>query len=295
MEVYIEQKHWNTIINYARYAESTLKSEIGGMAVVIQDDDGDWEITEPVIMKQEVTGGTCDLDKGKLAEYYSKMEIKYKKHNMRFCWWHSHAAMSAFWSGTDTATIDEYKDGDLSFALVVNIKEEYKCRVSLWKPFVLHQDVELNIVNKKDPRVPKKIAREVAELCSKPKANIVSWNTAKRNTSQTKLWNNSFHHSNEDPMRKFIETAWESLIDKVDELNSDLVMGNKQYEEYASAVEKLNDKLKINKVPLKIKLLSQNTMEEVITITPYQLIECTDAQYADCDPSYNYGYGGYYG
>jgi hypothetical protein len=290
MEVYIEQKHWNTIINYARYAENTLKSEIGGMAVVIQDDDGDWEITHPMIMKQEVSGGTCDLDKSELAKYYSKMEIKYKKHNMRFCWWHSHAAMSAFWSGTDTSTIDEYKDGDLSFALVVNIKEEYKCRVSLWKPFVLHQDVELNILNKKELKIPKKIAREVAELCSKHTSSLV-----KSNNSQTRLWNNSFVKTNEDPMEKFIEATWESLIDKVEELNSELVLGNKQYQEYASIIQKLNDKLNASNIPLKVKLLSQNTMEEVIHITPYQLIECTDEQYACCDPSLLYGEGGIYG
>ena len=33
--------------------------------------------------------------------------------------------MSAFWSGTDINAINEFSDGDLSFALVVNLKGEY--------------------------------------------------------------------------------------------------------------------------------------------------------------------------
>ena len=241
-----------------------------------------------MIMKQEVSGGTCDLDKSELAAYYSKMEVKYKKHNMRFCWWHSHANMSAFWSGTDTSTIDEYKDGDLSFALVVNIKEEYKCRVSLWKPFVLHQDVELNILNEKTPKIPKRIAREVAELCSKHTSVLTKYSN-----SQTKLWNRSFTKDGDDPMKQFIEETWEALIEKVEELNGELTMGNKQYAEYASTIQLLNDKLKAQNIPLRVKLLSRNTMEEVIHVTPYQLVECIDKLYEDCDPGLLMG--GYYG
>ena len=151
------------------------------MAVTIQDKDDDWEIKEPVIMKQEVGGGSCDLDKTELAEYYSKMAMKYKNKNMRFCWWHSHAKMSAFWSGTDTSTIDEYKDGDLSFALVVNVKGDYKCRVSLWKPFVVHQDVELNIINDiSGYKIPRKIETEVVEACTQ----LVAHNGYFRNGNQ---------------------------------------------------------------------------------------------------------------
>jgi len=309
MDVYIEEKHWNTIINYAKCAEDVLKSEIGGMAVVIEDKDGDWEITDPVIMKQEVTAGTCDLDKAELAKYYSKMEVKYKKNNMRFCWWHSHAAMSAFWSGTDIASIDEYKDGDLSFALVVNIKEEYKCRVSLWKPFELHQDVELEIINKKESKLPKKTVRDVAELCSKPTVNITGWKGS--NVNQTNIWNKPVKAYNkhlndtlslpdqigleEDAMRNVIEQCWENLIDKVCELNSELSIGNIQYDKYAKEIKETNNELEKKNIPLKVRLLSKNTMEEVVHIMPEQLIKCTDGQYSNCDPSLLYGYGGYYG
>ena len=76
MEVFIEKKDWDKIINYARCASDKWSTEIGGMAVTIQDEDGDWQITDPVIMKQEVSAALCELDKTELAAYYSKMAMK---------------------------------------------------------------------------------------------------------------------------------------------------------------------------------------------------------------------------
>ena len=169
-EFYISQSNWNKIINYAGISYNEYKAEIGGMSVMVEDKDGDWELKDPVILKQIVTAGNTHLDKDELATYYTKTAQKYAKKNFRFCWWHSHHTMDAFWSGTDTNTIDEFSDGDFSFALVVNLKEEYKFRVSIWKPFPMHKDVELNILCH-EKKFPAKLVDEVKELCSKPEIN----------------------------------------------------------------------------------------------------------------------------
>ena len=313
MEVCIEQKDWDKIINYARCASDKWDTEIGGMAVTIQDDDGDWVIKDPVIMKQEVSAALCELDKTELAAYYSKMAIKYKKKNMRFCWWHSHAKMGAFWSGTDTNTIDEYEDGDLSFALVVNVKEEYKCRVSVWKPFTIHEDVELQIITDVDKamwKIPKKIEREVVEACTQPPKTwynggtrwkrVVENGTVKEfttNANQTKL----FQGSSE---RDFVRTAWTQLIEKVDEINTGFIAGEYQYKKYAKKIEDLNRRIQKAKVPLTVELVPQGTFEELLHMHPWDLISC-EAGYEECDPSeevadfmsYNnsFGMGGYSG
>ena len=71
MEVLIHKESWDKIINYAKAAYVTEKAEIGGMAVVTQDEDGDWTIKNPVILPQEIAGTTCDLDKEDLAKYYT--------------------------------------------------------------------------------------------------------------------------------------------------------------------------------------------------------------------------------
>ena len=170
MEVYIKEKSWKKIIDYATCAYDTLKTEIGGMSVALEDDNGDWWIEDPVIMKQEVSSGLCELDKTELSEYYTKMAIKYKKKNMRFCWWHSHHTMAAFWSSTDLKAIDEYSDGDLSFALVVNLKGKYLVRASAWL-LGMHQDMELQVVETQN-KISDKIIEEVSDKCSKPSSFI---------------------------------------------------------------------------------------------------------------------------
>ena len=285
MEVCINKKDWDKIINYARCSSDKWGTEIGGMAVTIQDDDDDWIIKDPVIMKQEVSGGLCELDKTKLAEYYSKMAIKYSKKNMRFCWWHSHAKMAAFWSGTDTNTIDEYEDGDLSFALVVNVKEEYKCRVSVWKPFIIHEDVELNIIDKTSGyKIPKKLEREVAELCTRPKSNYLTTtykNGIVHNPNQAKLWGEVYKEDDKDMK---ISKAWEQLIEHVDELNSSFIAGEYGYEKYASKIEKANKKLKKAGIPLSVDLVSKNHFEQLLSVHAWDLIECENG-YEHLDPS----------
>jgi len=157
---YVSEKNWNKIIGYSEEAYNTMKSEIGGMSIMVEDEDGDWELIRPVILKQEVSGGNTHLDKDALAEYYTMACKKAGKRNFRFCWWHSHHTMAAFWSGTDLKAIDEFDEGDFSFALVVNLKEEYKFRVSVWKPFEVHEDQTLEI------------NRSSTKLCSPAKSSF---------------------------------------------------------------------------------------------------------------------------
>ena len=302
MEVCINKKDWDKIINYARCSSDKWGTEIGGMAVTIQDDDDDWIIKDPVIMKQEVSGGLCELDKTKLAEYYSKMAIKHSKKNMRFCWWHSHAKMAAFWSGTDTNTIDEYEDGDLSFALVVNVKEEYKCRVSVWKPFTIHKDVDLNIVsNENKHKIPTKIEREVVEACTQPTKSWYNGGIKYGNSKQTVLWTKDDKENSE---REFIRTAWTQLIEKVDDINASFVAGEFQYGRYAKKINDLNRRIKKAKIPLKVDLISQSHFEDLLHLHAWDLISC-ETGYEDLDPTeevadfmaYNnsFGIGGYSG
>ena len=293
MKVYIEQKDWDKIINYARCASDKWGTEIGGMAVTRQDEDGDWQIIDPVIMKQEVSAALCELDKTELAQYYSKAAMKYKKDNIRFCWWHSHAKMSAFWSGTDTNTIDEYEDGDLSFALVVNVKEEYKCRVSVWKPFTMHEDVELEIVGAEEGyKIPKKIAKEVEAQCTQPQKSWYNSGTQWRSVTENGVVKNfTVPNPNQTSLfksgiaeRNVITNAWIQLIEKVQKINDGFVMGEYQYPKYANKIKDLNRRLENAKMPLSVQMVSQGNFEEILHLEPSDFIVC-ETGYEDCDPT----------
>ncbi len=313
MQVYIDKECWDKIINYAKAAYHTEKCEIGGMSVVTQDKDGDWLIQEPVILKQEIGSTTCDLDKEELAKYYTKMAVKYKDANFRFCWWHSHHTMGAFWSGTDISSIDEYGEGesDLSFALVVNLKEEYKCRVSVWKPVEIHQDVELNIIGKDDGvEIPLDIVTEVKEKCetrsivntaySKTRngnTTLPLWDDTRNNWSKYKLLEDdctNVYVPSQQEIANF-EAKYEYACMKAQEFLHQVTVGDWSMHKFKKAIRETNKQ--IEKYGVWIEELNKRELKEFVEMesAPYELV-ASDAKFADIADammevqSYNGGY-----
>ena len=189
---YTSEANWQKLHDYAQVAHDIHKSEIGGMLVAVEDKDGDWILEDPVILKQVISAGNCVLDKEALAVYYTKAGVKHRKSNFRFVWWHSHHMMDAFWSGTDLTAIKEYSDGDFSFALVINLKGKHIFRVSSWKPFAMHIDTKVEILDGIERKIPNKIAKDIEKLCTKPMYKPVQYHNRHApivNRQQTSLLN----------------------------------------------------------------------------------------------------------
>ena len=283
---YISQKDYDKIINYAQAAYDMSKCEIGGMSVCYMDDEDDWIVADPVILKQKVTGGTCDLDKDALADYYCNAQKKHGKKEFRFCWWHSHHTMGVFWSSTDIKGIEEYSDGDMSFALVVNLKKENKFRISMWKPVIMHLDTELQIMGTKTSTVPKKIVDEVEALCDKPTPYVnpyagKKWDNRTQGnlfkTSKYKSFNRGYMDTSdygeyaEGKMNHGIDTGIEVneflgreynhcygfLVDLIDSL----VNEGMEYEEYTRTLNKFNDRLKVLGGDWKVLTIEKNDVK----------------------------------
>ena len=251
MDIKISKKNWDLIINYAASAYDQFNCEIGGMAVLktVLDKDNKidyYEICEPVIVKQEITGTTCEMDKDALAEYYTKTAMKHNN-ECRFVWWHSHHTMGAFWSGTDLSTIQEMDCGDWSVALVVNLKEEYKLRVSVWNPIEMHKDIELDIIGN-NKEVPDSINKEVKALCHK-ETGIVQY--ASKSFGQT----NMFRANTEQHQLQSIETALDYAIDSYK-------MGERDYKQYKKKVKEMNATLKEKDVPFRIGNVKKADLDE---------------------------------
>ena len=313
MEVYIDKECWDKIINYAKAAYHTEKCEIGGMSVVIQDKDGDWKIQEPVILKQEIGGTTCDLDKEELAKYYTKVALEYKWANFRFCWWHSHHTMQAFWSGTDISSIEEYGEGesDLSFALVVNLKEEYKCRVSVWKPVEIHQDVELNILsNVEKVDIPVEILTEVKAKCETRSIISSGYSRTQNGNTTLPLWDDTRNNWNkyrllEDNLTNVcvptqqevanFEAKYEYACMKAQEFLHQVTIGDWSMHKFKKAIRETNKQIEIYGV--QIEELNKRELQEFTEMesAPYELIVC-DPKFSDIADammevqSYNGGY-----
>ena len=318
MKVYILKDCWDKIINYAKAAYHSEKAEIGGMSVVTQDKDGDWWIEDPQIMNQEIGATTCDLDKEDLAKYYTQMAVKYKDTNFRFCWWHSHHTMGAFWSGTDLSSIDEYGEGesDLSFALVVNLKEEYKCRISVWKPLQVHQDVELEIVGKEDVEIPLEIVTEVKAKCRTRSLSSYQTGYSKLPPQGGQLTMHSWYNSRgmsgnyrllEDDCTQIepteaeaatFEAKWEYAMGKIAEYIRQVNTGAWNMHKFKTAINHTNEQLE--PYGIEIDKLNKAELKEFLAMDsePYELIHVIDPKYQSIAEAlidsacYNQSYGG---
>ena len=273
-EFYISQEDWDTLQHYARAAYDSSKSEIGGMLIAEQDKDGDWELKDPVIVKQEISGGNCVLDRDALAEYYTKVGSKMGDKDFRFVWWHSHHTMDAFWSGTDLATIREDKDSDYSFALVINLKEEYKFRVSVWKPFEIHEDIELTILGPDLKDIPKDIVEEVAAKCSPMYKGYKSgWNMPKNGkASQLSLINQQeYTYASNEADYSYAYSTLDTLLRRYCD-------GTLTYSGWIQEIKALNAKLisKYNSI-YEVELVTESVLtSKAMICTPHEFIVMND-------------------
>tara|TARA_R100000458_G_C8263111_1_gene238425 strand:- start:798 stop:1694 length:897 start_codon:yes stop_codon:yes gene_type:complete len=280
-EFYISQEDWDKLQHYAQAAYDSSKSEIGGMLIAEQDKDGDWELKNPVIVKQEISGSNCILDREALAEYYTKVGSKMGDKDFRFVWWHSHHTMEAFWSGTDLSTIEEDKNSDYSFSLVINLRQEYKFRVSVWKPFEIHKDVELTILSPDVEDVPEEIVKEVAAKCSSIKYSYKSgWSIPKKGKdSQLSLINQKeYTYGSNEADYGYAYSTLDTLLRKYCD-------GTLYYSGWVKGVKALNNKLvtEYNSI-YEVELTPESVLtSKAMMCTPHEFIILSDqGVYEEC-------------
>ena len=279
----ISEKAWNTMQQYAGIAYEKDKNEVSGIACVKRvkhpvSNKKVWEIFEPVILKQENTGVTTELDGDALRDYYVKSASKHG--DIRYCWWHSHHTMGAFWSGTDLNEIKAWKNDSWSLALVINLYQEYLLNVSTWEPIEHSEDVPLEIIRDISTATKKQL-KEYDELCSNPAPIIQNgWNWKNNNAyNQVDLWNKNV---NKSPLEKTDVLAWqgsnnilpykeliEEVIENIDTLMEECADGSKTYEQYVNEVKAMNLALKTRKARFKIKQIAKGKLlDATMTMLP---------------------------
>ena len=290
-DFFISRNDWNKIINYARAREQQCGDEIGGMAIAKETEDGDWVISEPTILEQTTTGGTCTLDKEALSEYYIDMAMKHGT-DIQFVWWHSHAKMGAFWSGTDTNTMTEYKSGNWSMFLVVNVYEQYKFRVQVWKPFEAHMDIDLEILDEEEFKVPKRIVNEVEKKCSKEPTIVTKPITGYNyNAYQRNLFQHEVVHDVDSLLADVDVAEYNTgygiyggldieespvafLLQQIELGNTRFIEGSCNYLKYKAVMEEFNETLrKLTGPKVRVTLFSEDKlMDTIMTSHPEDFI-----------------------
>ena len=272
---FISKTDWNKVIAYAESAYHQFKSEIGGQLVVIEDKEGDFILKEPVILKQQISSGNCEMEEEALAVHYSKMVGKYGD-KVRHCWWHSHHTMGAFWSGTDDSTILENRVQDFSISLVVNLKQEYKLRIQFFYPFKHEENVELNFLEEESER-NEKLDTEVKQLCDKFVTTVTNAHhlngTVYTNGQQgfwgiddddeVNQWNHGFGHENDKvDLDKIPEDKIKPIHDLIEGCQDKLLESTTTYEDYLEMRKVINKSLK--EYNLQMKLLNKTKLEMVL-------------------------------
>ena len=250
-EFFISKNDWKKIIQYAESSYRQFQAEIGGQCVVVEDAEGNFWLKDPVILKQEVSGGNCEMEEEALAIHYGKMADKYGD-DVRHCWWHSHHTMGAFWSGTDDKTIMENEADDFSVSLVVNLKQEYKLRVQMFYPIEAEVNVPLNIADE----IPqsKAIDKEVADKCEKETRQIVTYggkNTHGYSKAQRELFDYNYGFSyghtiydNDVDFKSLTSEQYTQLMKFIDELAEKFYDNKITFQEYKKEIKEANKKLK---------------------------------------------------
>jgi len=166
MKVIFTRDAWFRINLYIKHATG----EVSGLGVGILDDvNKTITITDLGIWEQECTSGETEVTSHDemitLAEELISRGAKPEEINV---WWHSHANMSAFFSGTDENTIKQWVNNRFILAVVGNKKGEFKAKLEIKQP-IRCQLNDLPVECQPDPAI--------AELQKEYEAKLQALNT----------------------------------------------------------------------------------------------------------------------
>lgn len=152
-----------------RYYVSLCEDEISGLGK-IEEQNGKLVVTDVQIFKQVVSGAHSDLDDDALAEFlFEKTKNGDDLAKWRL-WWHSHAKMNVFFSGTDTNTIDTSTEFPWLISVVTNHKNEILARYDTYKPYRLTENLLVEILEDENLALKEECKKEIEEKVSQSRS-----------------------------------------------------------------------------------------------------------------------------
>lgn len=142
-------------------------TEINGFGLVEQINSDLFFLRDVFITEQVASPTHVENDPMVLSQMMTNMlrngqnpsEIKFQ--------WHSHVAMQAYFSSTDTANIDNWP-GDWLISVVANKYGEYQCRLDTFKGVRLGVELKPELVATIAPDIMATTATEIAQKVRRP-------------------------------------------------------------------------------------------------------------------------------
>jgi hypothetical protein len=123
-------------------------------------------ITDFEIFEQEVTAAHSTIDEDALGKFLYEKTVSGDVSKWKV-WWHSHAAMEAFFSGTDTGTIDKSTDFPYLVSLVSNHKGAIVARLDIYDPVRHTEELEVVILPEENAELKEICQKEIEEKVKK--------------------------------------------------------------------------------------------------------------------------------
>lgn len=152
-----------------RHYVDGCKGEVSGLGKIEVGEDGQLIITDCTIFEQKVSSAHSNIETEALAKFQVEMIQKGEDLGKWKLWWHSHATMAVFWSGTDTGTIDTSTEFEYMVSLVTNHNHDIKCRVDLFRPLrMTEDDVDVYIQESEDAELKAQCDAEIKAKVTEP-------------------------------------------------------------------------------------------------------------------------------
>lgn len=112
------------------------KGEVSGLGIVKKLSDRTLVVEDAILLKQVCSSSHTKLDSSSLHTFLQDCEDP----SLYRFWWHSHASMECFWSGTDIETINLFCNADFLISAVVNKSRNWRVRLDIYNPLRLEID-----------------------------------------------------------------------------------------------------------------------------------------------------------
>lgn len=142
--------------------------EISGLGKIEIDSDENFTVTQVEIFEQEVSGTHSTIETKALAKFQSDRVQAGESMKGWTLWWHSHAHMEVFFSGTDTGTINSSREFPYLVSLVVNKKGQSEARLDVFSPVHMFIGLEVEIIEEVNSQARDLCQKEIDEKVKKP-------------------------------------------------------------------------------------------------------------------------------
>jgi proteasome lid subunit RPN8/RPN11 len=163
MKLQIEKLAWDKMMAFT----DLCPDEISGLGKVVVR-LGNLVVTDVAIFEQRVSAAHSNIETGALAKFQEERIRAGESMKDWVFWWHSHAHMTAFFSGTDTGTIETSTEFPYLVSLVTNKKHDKVARLDVYQPVRLNTTLDVEILDEINPEIRTACQTEIDAKVTRP-------------------------------------------------------------------------------------------------------------------------------